>query len=180
MNLYSDTEPAILTFNTFLSDSPVPADQNGVGETNAGRSERYDRVLVSFSMTNRLVPIVMPSRTYPNGLVFDSRVYTPLSEVSPVLSTDSAAPMMQHMAVVKDFRVPFTVTNLAAVPAPRLTQFSPHVLRWTGPSNLAYTVQAAVTLTNWVNAGAATSTTTNYAFTNTVPSARRFFRVRIP
>jgi len=35
--------------------------------------------------------------------VFDSRVYTPLSDVAPVLSTDSAATNMQHMAVVRDF-----------------------------------------------------------------------------
>jgi hypothetical protein len=34
--------------------------------------------------------------------VFDSRVYTPLADVSPVLMTDSAAVNMQHMGVVKD------------------------------------------------------------------------------
>jgi hypothetical protein len=40
---------------------------------------------------------------YGSGLVFDSRVYTPLSEVAPVLVTDSAEAGMQHMPVVRDF-----------------------------------------------------------------------------
>src|SRR6185436_12987054 len=111
MNLFSDTEASIVTFKTFLSDEPVPADQNGDVDTNASRAERYDRVLPSFAMTNRLVPLVMPSRTYTNGLVFDSRVYTPLAEVAPVQFGDSGATNMQHMAVVKAFNVPFTVTN---------------------------------------------------------------------
>jgi hypothetical protein len=43
------------------------------------------------------------SSPYPSGLVFDSRVYTPLSDVTPVLATDSAEPGMQHMPVVRDF-----------------------------------------------------------------------------
>ena len=111
MNLYSESEGAITTFRTFLSDSPVPADQNGGTNTNSGRDERYDRVLPSFSMTNALISLVMPSRTYTNGLVFDSRVYTPLSEVSPVQTNDSGALNMQHMGVVKSFNVPSTTTN---------------------------------------------------------------------
>ena len=116
MNLYDETELAIITFKTFLSDSPVPADQNGGTNTNAGRTERYDRVLPSFSMTNTLVPLVMPSRTYAGGLVFDSRVYTPLSEVSPVQFGDSGALNMQHMGVLKAFQVTYSVTNYVTNP----------------------------------------------------------------
>ncbi len=111
MNLYSDTEAAITTFKTFLADTPVPVDQKTNNTTNAGRDERYDRVLTSFSMTNRLVPLVMPSRTYSNGLVFDSRVYTPIAEVAPVQTNDSGAVNMQHMAVVKAFTVSYEITN---------------------------------------------------------------------
>jgi len=116
MNLYSDSETAITTFTTFLSDSPVPADQNGDVDTNSGRSERYDRLLPSFSMTNRLISVVLPSHTFPNGLVFDSRVYTPLSDVPPVVSGDSGALNMQHMGVVKDFQITFAVTNGSSAP----------------------------------------------------------------
>lgn len=59
------------------------------------------------------------SNSHTNGLVFDSRVYTPLSAVSPVLSTDSGASNMQHMAIVKDFLVPNGGTATAtATPSP--------------------------------------------------------------
>jgi hypothetical protein len=42
--------------------------------------------------------------TRPNGLVFDTRVFTPLSSAPPALVGDSdPADGMQHMAVVKDY-----------------------------------------------------------------------------
>jgi len=183
MNLYSETEGAITTLETFLSDSPVPVDQNGDPDTNAGRSSRYDRVLPSFSMTNLLVPVVMPSRTYTNGLVFDSRVYTPLTDVPPVLSTDSGASGMQHMGVVKDFKITFTITNEVTVPAPYLVMASTNVISWQGVSNATYSVQASTNLgnTNWLTIGTATSTSTNFSYTNASPGAvQRFFRVTYP
>ncbi len=48
-------------------------------------------------------------RTYPNGLVFDTRTFTQevLDEFfPPALTTDSAAAGMQHMAIVKDYLLP--------------------------------------------------------------------------
>ena len=181
MNLYSDTEPAIATFKTYLSDSPVPADQNGDVDTNAGRTSRYDRVLPSFSMTNRLIPVVMPSRTYTNGLVFDSRVYTPLTDVPPVVFGDSGASGMQHMAVVKDFLIPITTTNPPAVFPPVLTYELPGILRWQGVSNVTYTVLASTNLTNWSSIGTATSATASFAFTNLINgNSSQMYRVRYP
>ncbi len=179
-NLYSDTEAAITTLTTFLSDKPVPADQNGNVDTNAGRSSRYDRVLASFAMTNALTPVVMPSRTYPNGLVFDSRVYTPLSEVSPVVSTDSGAVNMQHMAVVKDFKVNYNLTNYVTVTSPQLALVQTNIVRWTGTSNLTYRVQGSLDLTNWTTLGNASSTTATISFTNPVAGSLRFYRVIYP
>lgn len=131
------SEDAITTFKTFLSDSPIPTDavSGGDPDTNAGRDKPYDYVLPSFSMTNRLVPVVLPSRTFPNGLVFDSRVYTPLSDVSPVLAADSGAG--QHMAVVKDFQI-FTGTNASA---PQITA-PPQSQTVTLGSNATFTVTA--------------------------------------
>ena len=38
-------------------------------------------------------------------LVADTRVYSPISEISPALTSDSAATNMQHMAVVRDYLV---------------------------------------------------------------------------
>ena len=40
---------------------------------------------------------------FANGLVVDTRVYTPLADLAPALATDSGATGMQHMAVVRDF-----------------------------------------------------------------------------
>ena len=36
----------------------------------------------------------------------DSRTFTPLDDLKPIQATDSAASNMQHMAVVRDFRIP--------------------------------------------------------------------------
>jgi hypothetical protein len=49
--------------------------------------------------------VVLGAASFPNGLVFDSRVYTPLADASPTQSSDSAAGM-QHMGVVKDVILP--------------------------------------------------------------------------
>lgn len=155
MNIYDESEGAVGTFATFLSDSPVPADQNGDQDTNANRGERYDRVWMSFSLTNLLTSVVMPSRTYSNGLVFDSRVYTPLSEVSPVQIGDSGVSGMQHMGVVRDFKIalavappalPPTMTNITVTAG----QFQFQVNGTVGSN---YIVQATTNLNspNWIS-----------------------------
>jgi endonuclease/exonuclease/phosphatase family metal-dependent hydrolase len=108
MNTDSRGEAALTTFKTFLSDNPKPHDGT-IDEkegTNASREKPYDYVLPSFSLTNYLTPMVVGSRTFPKGLVFDSRVYSPLSDVTPVQSGDSGVSGMQHMAVIKDFNLP--------------------------------------------------------------------------
>ena len=125
----------------------------------------------------------MESSVFPlaNGLVFDSRAYSPVSDVSPVLPADSSSVNMQHMAVVKDFRISFSVTNLVPVSPPVLQFVGTNAVHWTGPSNLAYTVQRSGTLTNWQTAGTISSSTTNYSFTNAQPFSNwNFFRVVYP
>jgi len=49
---------------------------------------------------------VLGGRSYANGIVFDSRVFTPLSAVVPVLAGDSGAFQMQHMAVMRTYDFP--------------------------------------------------------------------------
>jgi hypothetical protein len=51
------------------------------------------------------VPVTVGSLTFSNGLVFDSRVFSDLSLVSPVQMGDSGETDMQHMAVVRSFRI---------------------------------------------------------------------------
>ena len=91
------------TFDSYLSDNPVPADNNGNSNTSQNRNHPHDYVLPSFSLTNFETATVFPSHSFPNGLVFDSTVYTPLSDVPPVQFSDSTN--AQHMAVMKDFLI---------------------------------------------------------------------------
>jgi endonuclease/exonuclease/phosphatase family metal-dependent hydrolase len=92
------------TFDSYLSDNPVPADNNGNSNTSQNRNHPHDYVLPSFSLTNFETATVFPSHSFPNGLIFDSTVYTPLSDVPPVQFGDSTN--AQHMAVMKDFLIP--------------------------------------------------------------------------
>jgi endonuclease/exonuclease/phosphatase family metal-dependent hydrolase len=180
MNIFDESEPAVATFATFLSDTPVPADQNGTQNTNAGRSERYDRVLLSFSMTNTLAPVVMPSRTYANGLVFDSRVYTSLTDVPPAMAGDSGASGMQHMGVVKDIQIalvasiPKALPSVLASPALVGGQFQFLV---TGSVGSNYIVQATtdLSLSNWISRQTNVAPFT-FIETNALDLPQRYYR----
>ena len=85
------------------------------------------------------------------------------------------------MAVVKDFRLPYTVTNFVTVPPPLLRWVSPNSLCWIGSAQLTYTVQSSSNLTQWSFTASVGSTTTNYTFA--VPPAHfgpRFYRAIWP
>ncbi len=100
---------------TFYVDGPDPVDENGDEETNANGSKQYDFVLADYPLHEFQIPTVFYSskdstktKTYDDGLVFDTRVYTQsvLDEYfSPAQTSDSSASQMQHMAVVKDFLI---------------------------------------------------------------------------
>jgi endonuclease/exonuclease/phosphatase family metal-dependent hydrolase len=179
-NIHAETENAVSTLGSFLSDEPVPTDLNGNPNTNQGRNRRYDRVLVSFSLTNSLTPVVMPSHTLTNGLVFVSTNYAPLSDVTPVQFGDSTVSGMQHLAVARDFRITLPQTPVV-VPPPTLFMFSAGVMRWEGVSNVTYTVFSSTNLTHWASIGTAFSTTASLSFTNvSAGNAQRFYRVTYP
>jgi hypothetical protein len=114
--------------------------------------------------------------------VFDSRVYSPLSDVPPVLAADSGASNMQHMGVVKDFKITLPANNVI-VPAPVLVMASANIIRWIGVSNLTYSVQTKSDLnfSNWLTLATVSSPTANFAFTNTLPATNQsFYRVSYP
>lgn len=83
-----------------------PVDGNGNASTNAPRNRPYDWVLAGPTLEKFAVPVTLAGVAFPHGLVFDSRVFEPLAKLPPVRRDDSALPMMQHMAVVRDFAVP--------------------------------------------------------------------------
>ena len=101
------SEPLFSTFSQVVATaSPYPADHNGNTNTNASRAKPYDHVLVDGDLRQYQVPTVIGGSFFAGGLVVDTRVYTPISEIDPAQSGDSGATSMQHMAVIKDFLIP--------------------------------------------------------------------------
>jgi hypothetical protein len=121
-------------------------------------------VLPSFSLANALTNVSFASQSFPNGLVFDSRVYTPLSDVSPVLLNDSAN--CQHMAVLKDFYIHDGGTNPPS-PGPAIID-QPQDAVVTEGSDAAFAVTAtgaAPLIYQWRFDGAALPAATNKTYT---------------
>lgn len=119
-NTDTRTEAAMVTLGSFLSDNPIPTDAEvgGNSNTSVNRNHPHDYVLPSFSFTNLMMASVFASQSFSNGLVFDSRVYTPLSDVAPVQYGDSSN--AQHMAVLKDFNISWVAMN-GSTSAPAIT-----------------------------------------------------------
>lgn len=106
-NTDSRSEACLSTLaSVVVTSSPWPVDQAGLGGTNASRAKPYDWVAPGSSLAALSTPLVIGSNSFANGLVFDSRVYTPLSAVAPVMAGDSGATNMQHMAVMRAFLIP--------------------------------------------------------------------------
>lgn len=89
-----------------VKPEPPPADGSGIIHTNAPRNKPYDWVLASKSFCKLSVPTKLAGREFPNGLVFDTRVFDPIADLKPAKRDDSGVPNMQHMAVVRDFKLP--------------------------------------------------------------------------
>ena len=100
------TEPCIATLGAVVDTAaPHPADQAGDGDTNAGRTKPYDWVLPDADLRAYQAALVIGAASYPDGLVLDTRVYAPLADVAPAQLSDSGAPNMQHMGVIKAFTI---------------------------------------------------------------------------
>ena len=105
-NTYSYSEACLATLSSVVDVSaPRPVDQSNDPDTNANRNSPYDWVMAEPELDALEVPVAIGSLSFSSGLVFDSRVFSDLSLVSPVQSGDSGATGMQHMAVVRSFRV---------------------------------------------------------------------------
>jgi endonuclease/exonuclease/phosphatase family metal-dependent hydrolase len=83
--------------------APLPADQQGNIATNATRKKPLDRLLANAALVG--VETRVGELVFPSGLVVDTRVFTPLSLLPGADASDSAAANMQHMAIVRDFRL---------------------------------------------------------------------------
>ncbi len=173
-----------------------PADRNGNVNTNASRAKPYDAVYAGKGLHALQTATGIGNSTFPNGLVVDTRVYSPISELTPALTNDSGATNMQHMAIVKDFYLPpppdppvlEILSSHIKTSSPRQVQIT---FRSTTGAN--YEVQASPTLAPaaWNNLGsfAAAGTSTTVTVVTTTPEAgqvtdplldsapRRFYRV---
>ncbi|HEX8539123.1 MAG TPA: endonuclease/exonuclease/phosphatase family protein, partial [Cystobacter sp.] len=126
-NSDSRSEALFSTFSSVVSTaSPYPADKNGNVNTNASRGKPYDHVLVSSNLRAYQTATVIGASSFSAGLVVDTRVYSPLSEISPAQSGDSGSTNMQHMAIIKDFLVPADDTTPPPAPTGRLTVVLPN------------------------------------------------------
>ncbi|WP_437509847.1 endonuclease/exonuclease/phosphatase family protein [Sorangium sp. So ce1099] len=110
-NTDNRSEPCISTLSqVVVTSGPYPADRNGDSGTNASRGKPYDWVLVDDDLDPLETAVVIGGSTFASGLVADTRVYSPIDELSPALATDSGASSMQHMGVVRDFLLPADAT----------------------------------------------------------------------
>ena len=183
LNTGSRTEAAFSTLAEVVRTAgPHPADKNGNTNTNAGRNRPYDHVLVDNDLYAYQTPVVIGGSVFANGLVVDTRVYTPLSEIAPALSGDSAASGMQHMAIIKDFLIPGDVATLALT-APnggeRWAAGSVQAITWTSSGVSQVKLEYTLNGSTWSTLVASTSAAAgSYAWT--VPSsASTSARVRI-
>lgn len=87
----------------FVTEGPYPKDPFGDEDTNAGRSKPYDWILASRELDAAEKPVDLGGTQYGDGLIFDTRTFPGLDRLPPAQLQDSAAPQMQHMAVIRDF-----------------------------------------------------------------------------
>jgi endonuclease/exonuclease/phosphatase family metal-dependent hydrolase len=174
-NTGSRSEVCFSTFSQVVSTaSPYPADRNGNTNTNASRGSPYDHVLVDGDLRAYQTATVIGASSFSAGLVADTRVYSPISEISPALSTDSGATNMQHMAVIKDFLIPSdTVTASVTVGSPNGGESwaggSTQSITWTATGVTNVKLEYTLDGTTWTTLTSSTSASTG-SYSWTVPS----------
>jgi hypothetical protein len=175
-NTSSRSEAAFSTFSQVVTTAaPYPADRNGNTNTNASRGSPYDHVLVDSDLRQYQVATVIGGSTFSAGLVADTRVYSPISEISPALSGDSGASNMQHMAVIKDFLIPGdTVASSVTLSSPNGGESwaggSSQSIRWTSSGVANVKLEYTLNGTSWTVITSSTAASTG-SYTWTVPSS---------
>ena len=134
-NSGTKTEACYTTLSQIVGvGSPYPSCTAGDADTNAGRTKPYDAVLADADLGAFATAVALGSRTFANGLVVDTRTFSPLADLYPALASDSGATNMQHMAVVRDFLVP--VTGTEPPPAGAALAFEKSDMEAGGPAGL--------------------------------------------
>lgn len=113
LNIENRSEAALLTLRTLLSDDHKPADQLGDMDTNQNRNKPFDVILPIPFMDARHQAVPFGGLIFPEGLVFDTRLWSAATIPFPARVSDSGVLSMQHMEVVKLFGLDRVVTLLA-------------------------------------------------------------------
>lgn len=104
LNTINLKEPLFAVLSSVVGNARPPADQAGAIGTSVSRKKCYDHVLANPALEACQVPVEIGGLVFSNGLVFDSRLWAP--PPPPILPDDSVQADMQHMAVLKAFRIP--------------------------------------------------------------------------
>ena len=118
LNLQYDGEPPFSTFLSYLdADNHRPRDRTDDTNTNSTtpRSKPYDWIMPNALLDNQhtTIHIGSESQAFPDGIVFDSEIFTSLATVPPIEFDDSRQSGCTHMAVMKAF-----TSDVVATPTP--------------------------------------------------------------
>jgi endonuclease/exonuclease/phosphatase family metal-dependent hydrolase len=103
LNVNTRESAALAELTRWFVDSHHPADQEGNKNTNAGRTRPYDFVLPNPALAKYHAPTVLAGKNFPDGLVFDTRLWNP---PPPPAEWEDSSRDMQHMPVMKTYRIP--------------------------------------------------------------------------
>lgn len=152
------TETQFATLAAVVDTSgPHPADQNGNENTNSARTRPYDSLFANAAFRARQSELALGGGSFPNGLVVDTRQFTPLAALNPALLNDSAE--ISHMPVVKEFTIPTAPLRVTAVNF-ILSAPAHGTLTFTSLPGVTYQVQASSTLQagSWSDIGSIPAT----------------------
>ena len=103
LNVATRDSTALAELTKWFDDSAQPADQQGNKNTNANRNRPYDFVLPNPALAQHHAPTVLLGEKFPDGLVFDTRLWNPLP---PPAEWEDTTRNLQHLPVMKTFRIP--------------------------------------------------------------------------
>lgn len=184
-NTGSRSEACFSTFSQVVSTaSPYPADRNGNTNTNAGRNSPYDHVLVDSDLRQYQTSVVIGSSSFASGLVVDTRVHSPIGDLSPAVSGDSGASGMQHMGVIKDFLIPSdSVSSSVTVTSPNggesWTTSSARTITWTSSNVANVRVEYTLNGSTWTTLSSSTSASAGSLSWTLPATASTTARVRV-
>ena len=178
LNTSSANEQCLTIFRSFLVDEPIPTDTTGDPDTNLNRNERYDYILSSPELGALITPTILGTHTFSNGLVFDSRNYPFLSELQPIQKNDSG--YAQHMAVIKDYKIVYSITNFIIIDPPKLLIDKWLNVMWTGSNRLNWSMLYSLDLVKWERLTTLPSTADSFSLKDVISNRMIFIKLSYP